>query len=239
MVAPPVGNNLDDNIDLGEPDIDDPDIPMELRNLQQSFVDVDVSQPRTLRSGREIGTVASSTLLSDLNTFTVVHQDSIFNDFAVLSVDPMRLNPLQYRDHLEIPTIYNEAWHHPCEFQRKLWREAIMMEFNKMMNYKVWDIVKRNVVPPGRKCVKSKWVFDIKRNGVFRARLVACGYSQVPGVDFQESYSPVINDAVFRMLLVLQLALCLKGVIIDIETQWRINRRNLHDDSRRFRSKRR
>jgi Reverse transcriptase (RNA-dependent DNA polymerase) len=82
-----------------------------------------------------------------------------------------------------------------------------MMEFNKMMNYKVWDIVKRNVVPPGRKCVKSKWVFDIKRNGVFRARLVACDYSQVPGVDFQ-----------LRMLLVLQLALCLKGVIIDIET---------------------
>jgi hypothetical protein len=81
--------------------------------------------------------VASSTLLSDLSTFTVVHQDSIFNDFAVLSVDPMRLNPLQYRDHLEIPTIYNEAWNHPCEFQRKLWRESIMMEFNKMMNYKV------------------------------------------------------------------------------------------------------
>jgi Reverse transcriptase (RNA-dependent DNA polymerase) len=93
-----------------------------------------------------------------------------------------------------------------------------MLEFNKMMNYKVWCIVKRSYVPLGRKCVKCKWVFDIKRNGVFRAPLVACGYSQTPGVDFQESYSPVINDAIFRLLLVLQLALCLKSVIIDIET---------------------
>jgi hypothetical protein len=39
------------------------------------------------------------------------------------------------------------------------------------------------------------------RNGIFRARLVACGYSQIPGVDFQESYAPVINDVTFRILL--------------------------------------
>jgi hypothetical protein len=39
-------------------------------------------------------------------------------------------------------------------------------------------------------------VFDIKRNGMFCARLVGCGYSQVPGVDFQESNSPVINDGI-------------------------------------------
>jgi Reverse transcriptase (RNA-dependent DNA polymerase) len=88
----------------------------------------------------------------------------------------------------------------------------------QMMNYKVWCIVKHSVVPLGRKYVKCKWVFDIKWNGVFQARLVACGYSQAPGVDFQESYSPVINDVIFRLLLVLQLALCLKSVIIDIET---------------------
>jgi hypothetical protein len=99
----------------------------------------------------------------------VVHQDSIFCYFTALSVDPMHLNPLQYRDHLEIPTIYNAAWNHPCEFQQKLWREAITMEFNKMMNYKVWSIVKLNIVPSGRNCMKCKWVFNIKRIGVFCA----------------------------------------------------------------------
>jgi Reverse transcriptase (RNA-dependent DNA polymerase) len=53
----------------------------------------------------------------------------------------------------------------------------------------------------GRKCIKFKRVLDIKRDGIFRARLVACGYSQIPGVDFMESFSPVIHDVVFRIIL--------------------------------------
>jgi Reverse transcriptase (RNA-dependent DNA polymerase) len=70
---------------------------------------------------------------------------------------------------------------------------------------------------PGRVCIKYKWVFDIKRDGTFRARLVACGYSQVPGVDFQESYSPVINDVVFRILIVCQIIWGLTAVLVDVE----------------------
>jgi hypothetical protein len=62
------------------------------------------------------------------------------------------------------------------------------------------------------------WVFKIKRNGIFRARLVACGYSQVPGVDFQESFAPVINDVIFRILLIMMLTWNLKGKIVDIKT---------------------
>ena len=30
-------------------------------------------------------------------------------------------------------------------------------------------------IPEGRRCVKHKWVLEVKRSGVFRARLVACG----------------------------------------------------------------
>jgi Reverse transcriptase (RNA-dependent DNA polymerase) len=61
-------------------------------------------------------------------------------------------------------------------------------------------------------------IFKIKRNGAFRARLVACGYSQVPGVDFNESFAPVINDVSFRILLVAKLVWDMKSTIIDIET---------------------
>jgi Reverse transcriptase (RNA-dependent DNA polymerase) len=72
-------------------------------------------------------------------------------------------------------------------------------------------------MPRGRRCVCCKWVFDIKRNGVFRARLVACGYSQIPGVDFTEAYSPLINDVTFRTLLLIQLIFGLCAWLLDVQ----------------------
>ena len=36
-------------------------------------------------------------------------------------------------------------------------------------------------------------------------RLVACGYSQISGVDFTESYAPVINDVCWRILIIAML----------------------------------
>jgi Reverse transcriptase (RNA-dependent DNA polymerase) len=65
-----------------------------------------------------------------------------------------------------------------------------------------------------------------KRNGVYRARLVACGYSQVPGVDFQETFATLINDVTFRTLLVMMLTWDLKAKVVNIETAF------LHGDSK-------
>ena len=87
-----------------------------------------------------------------------------------------------------------------------------------METYGVWKKVPKTSIPSGRRCVKCKWVLEIKRSGVFRARLVACGYSQVAGVDFTETHCPVINDTTFRIMLVVQMiqGYCCK--LIDIET---------------------
>ena len=44
----------------------------------------------------------------------------------------------------------------------------------------------------------------IKRDGVYRARLVACRYNQIPRVDFNEiPHCTVINDITYRIMLVL------------------------------------
>ena len=50
-------------------------------------------------------------------------------------------------------------------------------------------MIKRRDIPKGRRCVKSKWVFDIKRSGTIKTRLVVCGYSQNPGVDFSVNWT--------------------------------------------------
>jgi hypothetical protein len=58
----------------------------------------------------------------------------------------------------------------------------------------------------------------VKRNGVFCARLVACGYSQVPGVDFTESFAPVLNVVSFRLMLISKLVWDMTSTVVDIET---------------------
>ena len=46
-----------------------------------------------------------------------------------------------------------------------------------------------------------KWVFKVKRNNVNRARLVALGYMQTPGIDFTENYAPVADDESIELVL--------------------------------------
>ena len=140
---------------------------------------------------------------------------SALPEFALATSE---LDPSKYKHVFENPSSFDEAWNHPDEFQRNKWREAIKKEFSKMDHNKVWKKVKRSIIPEGRRCVKHKWVLEIKRNGVFRARLVACGYSQVPGVDFTEVFSPVCNDVTFRLVIVLMIALKLDALIFDVTT---------------------
>jgi len=87
-----------------------------------------------------------------------------------------------------------------------------------MNNRGIWEKIKKADMEPGRRCVKHKWVMDIKRSGRFRARLVACGYSQIPGVDFTEVCSPFINDISFRIAMGMKLQMNLDAVIFDVET---------------------
>jgi hypothetical protein len=65
---------------------------------------------------------------------------------------------------------------------------------------------------------QNKWIFKVKRNGIFRERLVACGYSQVPGIDFSESFAPVLNDVSFRIMLIAKLVWNMTCSVVDIET---------------------
>ena len=45
--------------------------------------------------------------------------------------------------------------------------------------------------------------FKVKRNSFVMARLVACRYSQIPGVDFSENCSPVVHNITYHILILL------------------------------------
>ena len=69
-----------------------------------------------------------------------------------------------------------------------------------------------------KRCIKCKWVFKKKSNGVYRARLVACGYSQIPNVDYEESFNPVVNDVTWKVLIILAMTRNLDIRLLDVET---------------------
>lgn len=94
--------------------------------------------------------------------------------------------------------------HTPSEaLSSSYWREAMDAEFRALQNNRTWVLV-----PPSKdqKVVDSKWVFKIKYNtngsiSKHKARLVAKGFQQVPGIDFGETFSPVIKATTVRIIL--------------------------------------
>ena len=50
---------------------------------------------------------------------------------------------------------------------------------------------------------------------MYHARLVAKGFSQIPGMDFTDSYSPVVYDVTFRVVVARMLIQNLKGKVVD------------------------
>jgi Reverse transcriptase (RNA-dependent DNA polymerase) len=116
------------------------------------------------------------------------------------------------------PTTFDEAWNHNDPRTQEKWQEAINKEFEEMKKKEVWEVMKKEDIPQDRRTIKCKWIFKIERNGVFRARLVACGYSQIPGIDFNENFAPVVNNVTFRIMLIAKLIWNLQASIVDIET---------------------
>ena len=100
------------------------------------------------------------------------------------------------------------------------WREAMESEYSSLLKNDTWDLV-----PPleGKNIVGSRWILKVKRDedgGVdrFKARLVAQGYSQVKGDDYDEVFSPVARYTSVRSLLALANAHDLEIHQMDVKT---------------------
>jgi hypothetical protein len=80
------------------------------------------------------------------------------------------------------------------------WEKACQYEIDTLNKNKTWELVD---LPTGCKAVKSKWVFKHKADGHYCAHLVAKGFTQIPSLDYDETFSPVTCFKSLRPLLVL------------------------------------
>lgn len=103
--------------------------------------------------------------------------------------------------------------------EKQHWLEAMAEELQSFEDNQVWEIVD---APDSASVVQCKWVFrkkfDCDNNVRYRARLVAKGFTQKAGVDYQETFSPVIRHSTLRLLFALSVKLDMDITHLDVTT---------------------
>jgi hypothetical protein len=100
------------------------------------------------------------------------------------------------------------------------WVNTMHEELENFERNQVWEFVDP---PPGCKPIRAEWVWKNKEgeNGEVvrnKSRLVAQGYSQKEGIDYEETFAPVAHLEAIRILLVFSVAKGFKLYQMDMKS---------------------
>ncbi|KAF6767306.1 Zinc finger, CCHC-type, partial [Kalmanozyma brasiliensis GHG001] len=124
-----------------------------------------------------------------------------------------------------ISELDNEPWTLKAAMGRPdwpLWEEAIKRELESHATNNTWTVVP---TPTRANIIGCKWVFKVKRKAdgsidKYKARLVAQGFSQKHGIDYDETFAPVVKLKTLRLLMILSLQLGLTIYQMDVVTAY-------------------
>ncbi|GJR72416.1 retrovirus-related pol polyprotein from transposon TNT 1-94 [Tanacetum coccineum] len=152
--------------------------------------------------------------LDEEETVKVTEKKNLENDIEdeTLEIDKM-VNIKESRNH-PLENNVNEA------LADESWIVAMQEELNQFIANDVWELVPQ---PRNMTIIGTKWVFRNKldENGIVsrnKARLVAQGYNQQEGIDYDETYAPVARLESIRILLAYACALDFKLFQMDVKS---------------------
>lgn len=101
---------------------------------------------------------------------------------------------------IDVPKTWKQVLRSP---NKDKWIKAADAEFSSLLGMKTWTLVPR---PLKRKIIRSKWVFKPKSRPdgsiiKLKARLVAMGFAQKKGIDFDEVFAPTTRFETLRLIL--------------------------------------
>jgi hypothetical protein len=122
-----------------------------------------------------------------------IHRPKHFRDGTILYALPSAFFAYLIYNEVE-PTSYTQA------AKNVKWRAAMSEEFNAIIKTRTWTLVPKN---SSMNIVGAKWVLRIKRKADrsierYKARLVTKGFHQQKGVDYFETYSPIVKPITIR-----------------------------------------
>ena len=136
------------------------------------------------------------------------------HDSIIVQPEPIQVFSTQAAVPDNDPPSYAEAIRRS---DRNEWIKAMQEELDAIFRNKTWKLVE---LPRGRKCIGTRWVFRMKKDGHnkverYKARLVVKGNEEIPGKDFDKTFAPVVRIESVRMLLAIAALFGLEIIHID------------------------
>jgi len=146
--------------------------------------------------------------------------EPIIHDMIVVQAPPSAQvlhSTISQSDLNSEPVSYQDAM---SRSDAEQWQKAMEDEMQSIHDNKTWTLTD---LPSGRRCIGTKWVYKIKKDASnkfqrYKARIVAKGYAQVAGLDFDKTFAPVVRIDSIRLLFAISAFLGLEILHADCKT---------------------